>query len=164
MADFRVLLTGSRTCTHRAAIRAALAETQAAHPGFRMVLVHGMCDPRHPVSRKTIRWAVAEKLSPADQRDLTGADWLADVAAQELGWEIERHPADWRPDGVFDKAAGFRRNALMVSLGASVCLAFVMPCSDRKCRRPGPHGSHGASHCAQLAEAGGIPTRRVEGG
>lgn len=162
MADlYRLLVTGSRSCARYDAIRADLAETQAAHPGFRMVLVHGMCDPRHPVTGETIRWAVAGyHLPPARQRELTGADWLADVAARELGWEIERRPADWRPGGVFDKTAGFARNALMVSLGPDECHAWIDPCTDSKCRRPGPHGSHGASHCADLAERAGIEVRR----
>jgi hypothetical protein len=156
---FRLLVTGSRTCARFAGVRAALAETQEAHPGQRMVLVHGMCDPRLPVTGKTIRWAVAMELSPAAQRELVGADWLAAVAAGELGWEIEGHPADWRPGGVFDKTAGFKRNALMVSFGVGECHAWIDPCADQKCRRPGAHGSHGASNCAQLAEANGIETR-----
>jgi hypothetical protein len=85
----------------------------------------------------------------------TGADRYADVWAQMAGLRPERHPADWARHG---KAAGFRRNAEMVGLGADVCLAFIGPCTSKTCRVPPPHGSHGASHTAGLAEKAGIPT------
>lgn len=89
-----------------------------------------------------------------------GADFLAGRAAGELGLHQERWPADWDRHG---KRAGFMRNEHMVALGASLCLAFVMPCTLPTCRKVQPHGSHGATHCAALAEAAGIPVRRING-
>jgi hypothetical protein len=50
----------------------------------------------------------------------TGADFIAETVAKELGWTIERHPADWSKG----KSAGPRRNNEMAALGADACLAF----------------------------------------
>ncbi|MFC4501721.1 MULTISPECIES: DUF2493 domain-containing protein [Streptomyces] len=114
----RVLVTGSRTWTDIALIEGELARViRLAGRSCDVLLVHGAC-PK-------------------------GADALADRFARDVGLEIERHPADWDRRG---KAAGFRRNAHMVSLGADVCLAFIRG------------GSRGASMTACLAMRAGIPT------
>lgn len=127
---YRILVTGSRDWDDipalRGALNQAIAEVQPwSQP---VVIVHGAC-PR-------------------------GADAQADQWAKEAADSpmytvtVERHPANWRPAGQLDRAAGFRRNAEMVNLGADVCLAFIRG------------GSRGASHTARLAEEAGIETRR----
>lgn len=85
------------------------------------------------------------------------------------GLAVEEHAARWREHGPDCPAwhsgrasclkAGYRRDAEMVGLGATVCLAFIGDCVDQKCKRPKPHGSHGATGTARMALAAGIDTR-----
>ena len=77
----------------------------------------------------------------------SGADRYAEEYAEDRGWKIERHPADWLGWG---KQAGFVRNQQMVDLGADVCVAF------RKNHSPG------TTHCGEAAEKAGIHTIWVE--
>lgn len=105
--------------------------------------------------------ASRETLSVAHGACPEGGDQIADdwVTQRKLaGWPVERqrYPADWKR---YSKRAGFLRNTQMVRDGADACLAFVDPCSDSRCKRTYPHGSHGATHCATEAEAAGIPTQ-----
>lgn len=129
--DYRILVTGSRDWTDRGRLTSELgcAITEALK-GDRwypdIVIVHGDCK--------------------------TGADAMAARLAKAYRYRTEPHPADWRPDGVLDRSAGFRRNAEMVALGADLCLAFIKD------------DSAGASHCARMAEQAGIPTRRFTDG
>ena len=144
MKPYRVLITGSRGWADRLAVEDTLtaAGALAIALGQRLVIVHGACP--------------------------TGADAIADEWAnwhRERGdrpFTVERHPAQGHPTEDFGPwpAAGPRRNAFMVRLGADVCLAFIGPCTSPRCRKPHPHPSHGASGCADLAEQAGIPTRR----
>ncbi len=50
-----------------------------------------------------------------------GADSAAETAADTLGLQVERHPADWNRHG---KAAGPIRNTKMAALGADLLIAF----------------------------------------
>lgn len=74
-----------------------------------------------------------------------GADRLAEQCWTAWGGQVETHPAQWDRHGA---AAGFRRNAAMVGLGADECLVFHHD------------NSAGTAHAAGLAEQAGIPTRR----
>lgn len=117
---YRILVTGSRDWCDQQAVWDALAPIARALPADQdLVLVHGGCP--------------------------TGADAMCDEWARGFGAVIEVHPANWVRHG---RAAGPRRNAEMVNLGADVCLAFIR------------NGSRGASHTAALAEQAGIPVRR----
>jgi len=123
----RILVTGSRDWDDRIVIEQALlpylpSMPSTPEPPPRNTLVHGACP--------------------------TGADRIADIVGRFGGLIVEPHPADWRPGGVFDRSAGFKRNAEMVELGADLCLAFIR------------NGSKGATHTADLAEKAGIPVRR----
>jgi hypothetical protein len=144
MNTYRVLVTGSRDWTDRRVVEDTLtaAGALAVALGQRLVVVHGACP--------------------------TGADRIADGWArwhQNRGTaiDIEQHPAQGHPTEDFGPwpAAGPRRNAFMVGLGADACFAFIGPCTSPRCRRTEPHPSHGASGCADLAEQAGIPVRRV---
>jgi hypothetical protein len=121
----RLLVTGSRTWTNEATIEDGLrtAWHELRDYGWhQVVLVHGACPD--------------------------GADAIADKIWREHGLPVERHPAEWRPYGIYNPQAGKVRNKLMVDLGADLCLAFIHK------------DSAGATHCANTAEAAGIRVRR----
>ena len=126
----RVLVTGSREWTDAAGITDAL-DALLVNYGT-LTVVHGAC-PRG-ADRIAQGWALSAR-----------------HASSYGAVTPEPHPAIWRPDGVFDKTAGFRRNAEMVSLGADLCLAFYKRGA----------GNKGTDHCARLAENAGIPVRRI---
>lgn len=113
----RILVTGSRTWTDNAPIRAELDQWRHRLPGA--VLVHG---------------------------NARGADRIAAAIWRRWDLPTEAHPAQWNRLG---RGAGHARNRAMITLGADVCLAFIRD------------GSPGATGCAELAEAAGIPTYRI---
>lgn len=133
----RVLCAGSRTWTdsgHVATVLGHLAG-DALLAGEPFTLVHGACP--------------------------TGLDGIVDRLADGNGWLVESHPADWVRHG---RAAGPRRNAYMVSLGADLCVAWIGTCDKTGCTvEPWPHPSHGATGCADLAVKARIPTWRYTG-
>lgn len=96
----RVIVTGSRKWTDKAAVWDALNDVYLEHGPFR--LVHGACS--------------------------TGADAIAhewyQAAARMVRVEEEQFPAAWDTRG---KAAGPERNKRMVEAGADLVLAFPLP-------------------------------------
>lgn len=132
MTRLRVLVTASRTWDDADYIDKVLDAALSAGP---MRLMHGACP--------------------------TGGDFHADLWAlrrkrEGADVDIIRRPADWRRLG---KTAGLVRNTAMVAEGQDLCLAFICPCASPHCRRTEPHGSHGTTHCAELAEGMEIETR-----
>lgn len=129
MTPYRILVTGSRDWSAPGVVWNALNDVQAEilPSGWPLVVVHGACSAG---------------------ADAQTADWAAVAGQFTTAVVEERHPADWRPGGILDRGAGFRRNAAMVQAGADVCLAFIK------------NASRGATHTARLAEAAGIPVRR----
>ena len=136
MSDYRVLITGSRTWADRTAVYGRLDDLLREHQA--LTVVHGAC--------------------PKGADEIAG-EWVTRAyRTSELGTATaEAHPADWSRHG---KRAGFIRNAEMVAAGADLCLAFIAPCATAQCEGKPPHGSHGATQCAVLAEKAGIDVRR----
>lgn len=100
----RVLVTGSRNWTDRAAVYAALDEVYGAwvnrDEGI-FVVVHG----------------------GARGADTLAHDWAQAISRADDRVFRECHPADWDSH---HKRAGHIRNAEMISLGADICLAFPL--------------------------------------
>lgn len=87
----------------------------------------------------------------------TGADLMARKWCSASKVECVPFPADWQQ---FGRKAGPIRNKAMVDAGADLCLAFIGACTSPRCSIEGKHNSHGATGCADLAEAAGIETVR----
>ena len=109
MAEFRVLVTGSRTWTDADLLCSVLDDILRDHLGKTVVvIVHGDC----PRGADAMARAWVRRQPRIDGR-------FADV-------KHEPHRANWDRYG---KVAGPRRNAEMVALGADVCLAFIRDAS-----------------------------------
>lgn len=139
--SFRILITGSRNWSNTNAIVSAFAVVipgSLRRPNVEVVVVHG---------------------------DAPGADTLAGRIAEQWGFDVESHPAQWdrncdqscyHPTRMKDgkpycPVAGHLRNQHMVDLGADVCLAF--PTRD----------SRGTWDCVRRAEKAGIPVYVTKG-
>ncbi|MCF6467357.1 DUF1768 domain-containing protein [Nonomuraea sp. MG754425] len=145
-----VLVTGSRTFKDWRTMRDVMAAIVTEHGPDRVTFRHGRCS--------------------------RGADMMADRLARQLGAHVEQRPADWdvcagpnctpphrkqRGDGsTYCPGAGLHRDAAMVDDGAHECLAFIDPCAEPRCRGKKPHGSHGATETARMADEAGIHVRR----
>lgn len=143
MTPYRALVAGPRDWPVPSMVWSALndARHQALTAGRPLVVVNGACP---------------------GGADSHASQWVAVARQFTTGVIEEAHPAQGHPTQDFGPwpAAGPRRNAYMVGLGADVLLAFIGPCTRPRCRRPRPHPSHGTSGCIDLAEQAGIPVRR----
>jgi len=113
----RLLITGSRIWDDYKYIHATLKVFGEQHADEVITLVSGECP--------------------------NGADRLCEIAAAELGWEVELHPANWEQ---FGKRAGFVRNEQMVLTEPDFCLGFIR------------NNSKGGAMTVKLAADAGIPT------
>jgi hypothetical protein len=94
-----------------------------------------------------------------------GGDQIAARLWRQWGGQVDEHPVrpvEWQRS----RGAGQRRNAEMVAkvqaaVGAE-CLAVIARCTATECPRTEPHGTHGAVHCAGLAEDAGLPVHRIK--
>ncbi len=110
----RLLVCGSRNWTDLGAIHAVLRGNYSAGS----TLVHGH-------ARR-------------------GADRIADIYGRQIGWQVERHPADWDRHG---NSAGPIRNVEMLAAGRPDAVwAF---------RSSGI--SNGTDHMISIATAAGVP-------
>lgn len=143
--DYRVIVTASRDLADRNLVRNELEISlcTAIAYGIPLVVVHGHC---------------------GGGGDKFADEWALEKKADGFPVDVERHPAQNHPTQDFGPwpAAGPKRNKYMVGLGADECLAFIGPCTSPKCKRPMPHGSHGATGCADAARKAGITVERWE--
>jgi hypothetical protein len=95
-----------------------------------------------------------------------GGDQIAGRLWREWGGQVDSHPVSpeaWQRS----RGAGYARNAQMVAgvrAQGGECVAVIARCASPECDRAEPHGSHGAMHCAGLAEAAGLPVTRIRAG
>jgi hypothetical protein len=93
-----------------------------------------------------------------------GGDQIAARLWREWGGQVDERKVSaeaWQRS----RGAGYARNAEMVAevkARGGDCLAVIAQCASRTCDRGEPHGSHGAVHCAGLAEQAGLPVTRVK--
>lgn len=116
----RLLITGSRDWPLEPIIASAILNEWLTWERPPLTLIHGG-------ARGADRMAAAVISKQAQHSDL---------------FKVEEHPANWDLHG---RAAGHIRNAEMVSLGADLCLAFIL------------NNSRGATDCVRLAEGADIP-------
>lgn len=127
----RLLVTGSRTWDDADYVWRVLDEEYRTSLGI--VLHHGAC---------------------GKGADLIADQWAIQRIQEGRSILVVRHPAQWRDaGGIYDRRAGYRRNAEMVGAvlaagGPVKCRAFIR---DR---------SGGATHCANVAAKAGIATFR----
>lgn len=118
-----VQVTGDRNWTDKDRLKVALVALTSARRGDPHTLRHGAA---------------------------RGADTLFAEVAYDLGWIVERYPADWKTYG---RAAGPIRNKVMVKAEpqADVCLYAHDDLDNSK----------GTANMVKQCATAGIPTKRV---
>lgn len=115
----KLMVTGSRSWKSSELISKVFNSLAERHPPEEVTLIHG---------------------------GALGVDSMAADIAGLIGWHLDVHYPDWRPNGVFNRRAGFERNEKMLALGPDLVVAFW----DGK--------SNGTRHAFTEAITRGIPT------
>ena len=75
---------------------------------------------------------------------VAGADTIADDVAEWMGITVDDYPANWYPNGVLDRSAGYKRNSQMLTEGEpDFIVAFP--------------GGKGTKMMADIARNAGVP-------
>ena len=101
----RILITGSRDWPTKDSVKSDLIKFQ----GRDVIIIHGACPPK-----KRLRIV-------SNVPEYYGADYFANEVAEELGFKVEKYPADWDKYG---KRAAFIRNKEMVDSSPDSVLAY----------------------------------------
>jgi len=151
---YRALQLGARPMDHRELPEALAHKT----PALRLLFTAS----RDGITEADVAAALRPKFAP-DKILVAGGARGGDTCAARLWrrWggrveELEVTPGEWSSS----HGAGIDRNSRMVDMvkvSGGECLALVARCARPRCPRREPHGSHGATHCAQLALDAGIP-------
>jgi hypothetical protein len=118
----RVIFCGSRTFYNRQVIKNYLDHLRYKYPDESIIIIHGAAD---------------------------GADLMAGSLATEMGFAVERYPANWKGLG---KSAGPIRNKQMLATGVDEVYAFV----DKPLEQ-----SRGSSHMVKIAQEADVPVTVV---
>lgn len=149
---FRVLITGSREWASELYEPIPGKRWKRIRENWKSIQSHDLT-----VMMAALRDA-RERANGAHLRIVEGAANGADQVAGLLGeWaenaSVETHPALWdrKPDGSYNRLAGFQRNQRMVDQGADICLAFLKRSAANK----------GTLDCIARAKSKGIEVVEV---
>lgn len=164
MADYRVMITGSREFTDKEIIREALKEARKRAGVKRIVVVQGtargadsiasdladvsknaVSEPWPALWRRAPNGVFPENTGPSGHSNPNLPPYYRDEALHQAG------NSKWSPD--FDKRAGFSRNEAMLESGVDEVLAFLKIGASNR-------GTNGAIKAAKKLE---LPITIYEG-
>lgn len=151
----RVIVTGSREWTDIQLIGKALQEcVTSLKDGDRLTVVHGGARGADRLAGNWTAWAHKNKM-PVQRPEIHLARW-ANPCRRDDRCSPGHRRVDPETKVSTCPTAGYYRNEDMVNLGADMLLAFLLPCKDSRCRKRGPHPTHGSDQCVHYARLKGI--------
>jgi hypothetical protein len=163
----RALQLGAQPITWREAAERARAMQEKHQTPERYLL---FTSSRDGVTEADVETALRPRFEPGKVLVAGGArggDRIAARMWRQWGGQVEEHtvkPVQWQRS----RGAGYARNAEMVAKVKATqepeCVALIARCTAEKCPRQEAHGTHGAVHCAGLADQAGIPVTRIKAG